>query len=130
MDIERFLSKGVLYNMNFKRIFSIVIDFYITMFIGLSIFFIVTKTFNIQSNLLCDVLMIILFSLKDLPFKEGSIGKIVCKLKLSTIDNKEVSNIFKILRNLTVIIWPIELLLLIIFNKRIGDMLYKTKVLN
>ena len=130
MDIERFLSKGVLYNMNFKRIFSIVIDFYITMFIGLSIFFIVTKTFNIQSNLLCDVLMIILFSLKDLIFKEGSIGKIVCKLKLSTNDNKEVSNIFKILRNLTVIIWPIELLLLIIFNKRIGDMLYKTKVLN
>lgn len=119
--------------MRTKRIFSIIIDLFITMFIGLGIFAMIIEIFNITNRLFYNVfqfiLMTIIISIKDLPFKNGSLGKKICQLEILTTNNENPTNLVKILRNLTVYIWPIELVLLIVFNKRLGDILFKTKVI-
>lgn len=119
--------------MKIKRIFSITIDLFIAMFIGLGIFVIITEIFNITDKLLYNILQFIwmttVISIKDLSFKEGSLGKKICQLEITTTNNEKISNLIKILRNLTIFIWPVELLLVLILNKRLGDVIFNTKVI-
>jgi len=35
-----------------------------------------------------------------------------------------------IFRNIFIVIWPIELILLLLFGKRLGDIIFGTKVVN
>lgn len=118
--------------MRIKRIISITIDFFIVMFIGIGIFVIIVEFFNITSKVLQDILQFILMSLlffvKDLPYREGSLGKKICKLEVLKLNNERLSNLIKILRNTMILIWPVELVLLVLFNKRLGDIIFKTKV--
>ncbi len=75
-------------------------------------------------------LAIILFLSKDLIFRNGSIGKKMLKINLIS-DNKRakfVNSFYKILRNVTNFIWPIELIILLIFKKRLTDMIFKFDV--
>ena len=57
----------------------------------------------------------------------GSVGKKFLKLKLT--GKSKVPFLNKVLRNITVFIWPIEGLILLLTKKRIGDMLFKTDVI-
>lgn len=118
--------------MRTKRIISIAIDFFIVMFIGLGSFFIAVELFNITNKELYNILEFIwmssLFAIKDLPYREGSLGKKICKLEVLHLNNERLSSSIKILRNLFVLIWPVELILLLLFNRRLGDAIFKTKV--
>lgn len=118
--------------MKTKRIISITIDFFIVSFIGLGLFFMAVELFNITNKELYNILefiwMSLLFVIKDLPYREGSLGKKICKLEVLNLNNKRLSNSIKILRNFMILIWPVELILLVLFNKRLGDIIFKTKV--
>ena len=73
-------------------------------------------------------LLLSLFFCKDI-FGSQSLGKRYCKIiVVSSIDKQNISISRLIKRNIFVLIWPIELLLLIISNNRIGDAIAKTKV--
>lgn len=56
-----------------------------------------------------------------------SIGKVVFRLKI-TYDSKMPQFFCRILRNITILIIPLEVVFVITENKRIGDMLAKTNV--
>jgi len=87
----------------------------------------------------CDVLSIDLFYpciglgyiflfIKDFIFKKISIGKRIMKINVRMIDDSVPSNFILFLRNLTYIIYPIEVVMIILFNKRLTDIIFKTKV--
>ena len=50
------------------------------------------------------------------------------KLEIVNKENEKPNKLILICRNLTVFIWPLEIILLLIFNKRIGDILFNTQV--
>ncbi len=118
--------------MKTKRIISITIDFFMVMFIGLGLFFMAIELFNITNkevyNILEFIWMSLLFAIKDLPYREGSLGKKICKLEVLDLNNERLSSSIKILRNLLILIWPVELILLLLFNRRLGDIIFRTKV--
>ncbi len=118
--------------MKLKRIYSIIFDCWFLMFIGISSFIIITTVFPIKNLLLYnsikDIFMMGIVISKDLYFKNGSLGKKIFKLEIVTLRNERPTNLVKILRNLTIIIWPIECVLILIGKERIGDRLCKTKV--
>ncbi len=115
-----------------KRIFAIVIDYLIILFICLIPLFIyaMANAFNVFEalNSVTSFSMLLLI-LKDLPFKNASIGKRIMKIEIRK-ENNEVPSICQIiLRNITIIIWPIECLLILLKKKRIGDIICNTKVI-
>jgi len=65
---------------------------------------------------------------KDLIFRNKSIGKKILGLEVKNNDNTTSSILKIILRNITYVFWPIEGLIVLISNKRIGDIVFKTKV--
>jgi uncharacterized RDD family membrane protein YckC len=73
----------------------------------------------------------IYYLLKDI-FKGRSIGKRLFGLRvIDKNNNNNVPGIIRLmLRNLTILIWPIELLMLITTKRRIGDIIAKTNVNN
>jgi uncharacterized RDD family membrane protein YckC len=125
--------------MNSRRFKSIAVDISILCVIGVvtSIPYFASKKFeliyfyNFEMSLLYSI-----FFCKDI-FGSQSIGKRMLKLKvINTKINKdeekvntlELNPIRLILRNLFVYIWPIEILLIFYQNKRLGDIIIKTKV--
>jgi uncharacterized RDD family membrane protein YckC len=83
-------------------------------------------------------LLFSLFFCKDIIGGQ-SIGKRFFKLKVvnnkinegeKVVENLELNSIRLILRNLFVYIWPIEILLLMYQDKRLGDAIIKTKVVS
>lgn len=73
-------------------------------------------------------LCVILILFKDLLFKNKSIGKKIMGIEIRNNNNKIPSFPILILRNITIIIWPIECLLILLKMNRIGDIIFKTKV--
>lgn len=71
----------------------------------------------------------IYYLLKDI-FKGRSIGKRLIGLRVVDINNTNdvPGKIRLVVRNITVLIWPIELLILIFKHRRIGDIITKTNV--
>lgn len=66
---------------------------------------------------------------KDLIFKNASIGKKIMNLQVVTKDNNKPNVIALILRNIFICyIYPISFILILIFNKSLGDFVFKTKV--
>lgn len=125
--------------MTSKRIGAFFIDFIIIALIYNFPFFILVMLPMIQGQkLMVDVIMskvficvifaFILFVFKDV-FKNGSIGKKIMKLKIIDSDTKEDSSIVKrILKNTTWILSWIEIIVYLISNKRIGDRIARTEV--
>ncbi|RIX52786.1 hypothetical protein D3P08_12340 [Paenibacillus nanensis] len=72
---------------------------------------------------------ILYYLLKDL-YKGRSIGKRIMGLVVTDENNNEAipGAIRLITRNITVLIWPIELITLILMRRRIGDLIAKTNV--
>lgn len=73
-------------------------------------------------------LCLILILFKDLLFKNKSIGKKIMGIEIRDNNNKIPSFPILIFRNITVIIWPIECLLILLKKNRIGDTIFKTKI--
>ncbi|MCH2083210.1 MAG: hypothetical protein MK226_12530 [Saprospiraceae bacterium] len=75
----------------------------------------------------------LLFFLKDLYSKRGSYGKLKMNLclhvKSSAGRSEQELKYFKVLRNVTLILWPLEVFVALVNNgKRIGDLLGNSRV--
>lgn len=103
----------------------------ITGFISMSIILIILN-FNLDNifyyiniNL---VIFTFLFLLKDLVFRNASIGKRALNLEILKSDNTVPSVSTLILRNIFVFLWPIDAILILANKRKIGDIIFKTKV--
>lgn len=97
--------------------------FILEQYIGTSI---MTKSF-IVVYLISLLIVLSGFILKDI-IGGRSIGKRVTKIKVVKKTGLKASWPRLILRNITILIWPIEALLLLIGKERIGDFIAETKV--
>lgn len=114
-----------------KRLVALLIDFILYMVL----FNILCNEYFIYNISLFNLFLkpkfifcIVLFFLKDLFFRNASIGKKIMKLEVRTSSGEIPSKLVMILRNITILIWPIEILLIVLLNNRIGDMIFKTVV--
>ena len=69
-----------------------------------------------------------LFLLKDLVFRNASIGKRALNLEILKSDNTVPSVSTLILRNIFVFLWPIDAILILANKRKIGGIISKTKV--
>jgi len=106
-----------------KRLLSDSIDYIMILFVFLPISWLYESIGNYQSYL---ILMALGF--KDMILKNKSICKRIFNLEVLTIDDKIPSKFVLFFRNMTMLIWPIEIVLVLFKNKRIGDIIFKTKV--
>jgi len=115
-----------------KRILAMFIDYLIVLLISLIPLFVyaMVNDFNVFEavNSIISFSMFLLI-LKDLLYKNASIGKKIMKIEIRKKDNEFPSITTVILRNITVIIWPLECLLILLKKDRIGDIICDTKVI-
>ena len=84
---------------------------------------------QIERALYCTLFALLLLIFKDI-FKNGSIGKRIMKLEIVDSKTKEKALLTKrILRNVTWVLSFIEVIFLIASDKRIGDRIAGTEVL-
>lgn len=115
-----------------KRILAAIIDFYIICFISTAFIGVLTlgkfgvTPFSITMYL---VLYSFLLLMKDFAFKNASIGKRIFKLEVEKTDETKLTIVDIIKRNIPILVLlPVELLLLIVNNRRIGDTWAKTSI--
>ena len=120
-------------NCKVRRMLAGVIDFYVicllaSIFVGIITLgqFSVTKFSIVIYLVSCFLLLLV----KDITFKDASIGKRMLKLKIVRFDGTKVSTVDTIKRNLTILLLPIEIVLVLTKNKRIGDIIAKTSVIS
>lgn len=123
--------------MNSKRIGAFLIDFIITAMIMNIPFWILVMYPTIKGKQPSDIIARTLIStllafsyliLRDLP-KKGSIGKRVLKLKIIDSRTKELaSRKQRFLRNITLLLNWIEIIVFLASGKRLGDRLAKTEI--
>jgi len=114
-----------------KRFLAFIIDLMFIGFIGgiFGLFIDKVEELRFISDFIFYIL-VALFLIRDLFFKNGSMGKKILKLKIvSDIDGFNTNKVNKILRNTTMIIWPIELIILLISTKRLSDYILKINVI-
>jgi uncharacterized RDD family membrane protein YckC len=70
------------------------------------------------------------YFLKDV-YQGRSIGKRICKVAVRDIKDKNLTPNFwrLVLRNVTIMIWPVELIILLVSGRRIGDIIASTQVI-
>jgi elongation factor Tu len=110
--------------MKIKRSLAFFIDFSIVCFLYAIVSFIAP---------LHDISLIITFLLlifKDITFRNASIGKKIMNIEIRGYNNKLPNLTTIILRNVFLILWPIEILIFLIYNKSIGDMIFGTKIID
>ena len=121
-------------NIKIKRILASLIDFYIICFVASLCIAIVTNvTFSITPFFVITYLVLTFLMLlgKDFIFKNASIGKRIFKLKIIKIDEKGLTFFDILKRNAPVLLLlPLEALLIIVKNKRVGDIWAKTTVIH
>ena len=121
-------------NDKIKRLLAAIIDFYIICFLSSTVVLVFTvgelniTPFSITIYLISCILLALF---KDFTFKNASIGKRIFKLQVIETNGRELK-LFNILkRNVPVIVLlPVEVILLIIGDKRIGDIWAKTSVIH
>ena len=119
-------------NYKFKRIVAAIVDFYIICFLCTAFIGVLTlgkfdiTPFSITMYLLLTFLLLLI---KDCAFKSASIGKRLLKLELIKTDETKLMIVDTIKRNIPILVlFPIEVILLVVNNKRIGDIWAKTSV--
>lgn len=119
-------------NDKIKRILAAIIDFYIICFLSSAFICVFTLgEFSITpfSIIVYLTISLLLLLFKDFMFKNTSIGKRIFKLKVAKTDGTNLMIVDVIKRNIPIIILlPVEALLLIINNRRIGDIWAKTSI--
>ena len=117
--------------MRIKRCVSAYLDIMIIGSISQIIIIFLTK-FDIRKifeNFYAYLLFgLFLFLLKDLVFRNASIGKRALNLEILKSDNTVPSVSTLILRNIFVFLWPIDAILILANKRKIGDIIFKTKV--
>jgi uncharacterized RDD family membrane protein YckC len=118
-----------------RRTLAFLIDHFLIILFAIALFIAVLK---IESNdflsahsIFIFIFAILLYFFRDLPNGTGP-GKSIFRLKVVN-NNFEKANVKSImLRNFTLIIWPIEFLIILVSKSglRISDRLCKTKVVN
>ncbi|PKV53023.1 hypothetical protein ATE84_5156 [Aquimarina sp. MAR_2010_214] len=113
-------------NYYLSRGLAFMIDLFIIGLIAVLIGFLpITKELD---NIIFYIILVVWF-FKDIVNKDGSIGKNILGIKLKCNNpNSRFIMVNKVLRNITLLIWPIEAILVILFKKRIGDFVFGTYV--
>lgn len=123
-----------------KRLLAFLIDLCILCLIQSVILLLVifsSKSVSLErliwANVIATLINLLIYLVKDLP-KGISIGKKLMKIAVrDTEDYGKVPDFFRlIVRNIFVLIWPIEFFILILRKdrKRLGDKVAKTEVVN
>jgi len=113
-----------------KRCVALIIDLIILGFLSGVLGLIYEKT---NSNYSIDLTYVILtiFAFKDTIYQNGSIGKHLLKLKITDVSKKkEHFFLRKIIRNITSIIWPLEVIILLIMKRRLSDLILGLDIKN
>ena len=115
-----------------KRILAALIDFYIicilcTAFVGvITLGKFSTTSFSITAYIM---VYLVLLLTKDLTFKNASVGKRIFKLEIIKADGTKLVAADIIKRNISAIfLLPLEALVTLVNNRRIGDIWAKTSV--
>lgn len=117
-----------------QRISSIFIDFGIFILLGIP-FAILSIVYQFFANgfyipFILFTAWISLFLCKDLYAQGQSKGKAICNLRIVESSDNAASPFKLILRNLFMIIWPIELFMILINpESRLADIIFGTKVI-
>lgn len=125
--------------MDGKRIMAFIIDYLITAGINAILFMIfimyplitkpadVTYPVMLRSFVYTGIAWLYLL-IRDIP-PCGSIGKLIMKQRIVSADTNAPAVLWqRIVRNLTWILGPVEILVYLIAKKRLGDMLARTTV--
>jgi len=119
-----------------KRILADMIDFWIICFASSFLVLIVTfgkMNISFLSLITYFSSFYLLLAFKDNLFKNASVGKKLCRIKV-ILNNKTGRNEFKLIndlkRTLPLMLLPIEVFLIIKSNKRIGDIWANTSVVS
>jgi uncharacterized RDD family membrane protein YckC len=121
----------------FKRLGSMLLDHFIMCLVSAVIvipLFLITfftqRYFNVQSSWIIGVVVFIIYFNKDF-FRGKSPAKRILGLQvISKKDNKPASRIRCFLRNLTIVLWPIEVVITLFSRqRRLGDLIAGTKVI-
>ncbi len=110
--------------MKIKRIIAFLIDFSIVCFL----YAIVSFATPLHDKFLLITFFLLLF--KDITFRHASIGKKIMNIEIRRYNNKLLNLTTLILRNVFLILWPIEILIFLIYNKSIGDIIFKTEIID
>lgn len=106
-----------------KRCLACFIDYY------LIVFFVILISFLLNiNNVFVTIVVSFLIIIKDLMFKNASLGKRIMRIEIKKVTNATPKFYELVFRNIFLFIWPIEVLLILFQNKRIGDIVFKTKV--
>lgn len=123
-----------------RRIAAFLIDHFVMTFLMVSMVFIALgpdfieheNTEKVRSTMFWVMLPGLLLYLSKDSIKGISIGKWIMGIMVRNESNSEIPNFAKLfIRNLLIVIWPIEFIVLAISSKkkRLGDLIAKTKVL-
>ncbi len=121
-----------------KRLLAFIIDFTIIFFLNAILRFIFVFPLMRKENPLVDLIdsrttILMVLSLVFLVFRDTfnsrSFGKKILCLNIIDLETSKVASISKrILRNITLVIAPIEILLLILEKPLVGDLISNTTV--
>lgn len=115
---------------NVKRMIAAIIDFFAIamaamIFVGV---FTALKIDRTVLGIVYSAFLALLVLFKDFVFKNASFGKKLLQLKIVKTDGTKPRFIDLLLRTLTLVIFPVEIILVLVRNKRLGDALAKTAV--
>ena len=108
-------------DIRFKRLIAGWID----LFIVTAIISVVAISFRINLNIMY-VIFCLIFLAKDIFGK--SVGKKLMGLSIVNANGVEPQKYILLLRNILVVIWPLDTILIVINNKKICDHLFNTFV--
>lgn len=116
--------------MRIKRLLSLTIDMYIVCSLGLVLYFI-SQDLNLPPLIddLVNVFPFVLLLSKD-SFSGQSIGRKIFKIKVIEISTQQPNPWKSLFRNLLLILWPVEIILLLSGSNRIADKILGTEVIN
>ena len=124
-------------NINIKRIIAFLIDLFVYAFVWAILLTIIASIFYrsipSEGERKLVVIVLALFALVPMILRDltVSVGKYIMGLRVVSINDKKLSRIGLILRNIT--IWEIphvELIVMIVCGRRLGDMMSKSTVID
>lgn len=114
-----------------KRLAAAYIDMYISAAIVIFID-ILLDILNVKFTfpiLVLELFVGIIFGFKDFVYGNASIGKHLLGFEIVSTSGKKITYTRLFLRNCVFsVIWPIESILILLYNKRLGDYIFKTSV--
>lgn len=121
-------------NVKYKRLLAGLIDFYIIAFasgINASIFDIKgTKIEMILNIVVFYISFLVLGTFRDIVFNNASLGKRIMRIKIVPLEKESINFAMRIKRAITLVLVPVEIILILNSNKRLGDYWAKTDVEN